>query len=168
LSIVIIRFMEAYLLLGSNIGDRRKNIENALLAIGEKNKIVKVSSLYETESYGYKDQPYFINCCCKIETKFSPRELLIFVKEIEKKMGRKNGIRWGPRNIDIDILFYSNIVINEKDLIIPHYDLANRKFVLICLSEIAPYFVHPVLKKTVKEMFDEIKDLCSCTLLKES
>ncbi|MEW6102486.1 MAG: 2-amino-4-hydroxy-6-hydroxymethyldihydropteridine diphosphokinase [bacterium] len=146
--------MTAFLLLGSNIGDREENIKNALSLIGkiEETSIIRTSKIYETEPWGYKNQPFFLNSATKIETDLSPQNLLLELKNIEKIMGRKKTKRYGPRIIDIDILFYGDLIINEKDLIIPHKELTNRRFALICLKEIAGEFIHPIHKKTIKEL----------------
>lgn len=146
--------MIAFLLLGSNIGNREENIK---LALGFIDKIegiqcLKTSSIYETEPWGYKDQPFFLNASCKIETDISPFSLLFHLKNIEKVMERKEGIKYGPRIIDIDILLYQDLVINEENLTIPHPHLVNRKFALMPLSEIGGEFIHPVYKKTIKEL----------------
>lgn len=146
--------MIAFLLLGSNINDKKKNINLGLSFIDKlaETSVLAVSSIHQTEPWGYKDQPHFLNACCKIETEISPFNLLFQLKNIEKMMGRKEGIRYGPRIIDIDILLYGELVLNEKDLVIPHPHLINRKFALECLSEIGGEFVHPVYKKTINEL----------------
>ncbi len=142
-----------FLGLGSNRGDRKKNILKAIKLL-EKNsqKVLRLSSLRETKPYGYKKQKKFLNAVIKLKTKLSPSELLELCKKIEKKIGRKKSFRWGPREIDIDILFFGKEIIRNKKLTIPHGDLRNRTFVLQPLTEIAPNFVHPVLKKRVSEL----------------
>lgn len=146
--------MIAFLLLGSNLGEREKNIKRALSFIDKiPNTLrLKTSSIYETEPWGYKDQPYFLNACCKIETNIPPKKLLFHLKNIEKLMGRKENIRYGPRIIDIDILLYEDLVICEENLTIPHPSLSNRKFALKALSEIGGECVHPIHKKTINEL----------------
>lgn len=141
-----------FLGLGSNLGDREKNINLALEKLGQVGKVHKVSSLYETEPVGYKDQPWFLNLVAEFETKLSPQELLRAGKAIEKELGREPGPRFGPRPIDLDILLYDNLVLGIPELTIPHPRLAERAFVLIPLAEIAPEVLHPVLKKTVREL----------------
>lgn len=150
--------MNAFLLLGSNIGNREENIKNALSLIGkmEETSIIAVSKIYETEPFGCKDQPLFLNIACKIETNLLPQGLLFQLKEIEKIMGRTENIRWGPRIIDIDILLYGNLIINEENLTIPHKELINRTFALACLREIGGEFVHPIAKKTIAELFSSL------------
>ncbi len=145
-----------YLSLGSNIGNRRKNIETAIIEL-EKNNInpVKLSSLYETEPVGPKQRKFY-NMAGKFNTKLQPKELLKQLKRIEKNLGRIKTFRWGPRVIDVDILFYDKQVIKTKNLIIPHKEIQNRAFVLVPMKEIAPYFIHPVYKKTVSTLLKNI------------
>jgi 2-amino-4-hydroxy-6-hydroxymethyldihydropteridine diphosphokinase len=149
----------AYLGLGSNLGDREANIESALEMLGQEARILKVSSLYETEPVGYKDQPWFLNCVCLIETDLSPQALLDSAKTIEKNLGRKPTRRFGPRLIDIDILFYDDLILDAPDLTIPHPRLAERAFVLVPLKEIAPNLVHLLSGLTIKELLERAKNL---------
>ena len=145
-----------YLSLGSNIGDRRRNLERALIELERSNiNVVKKSSLYETEPVGPK-QRRFYNMAGKFCTKLLPKELLKSLKQIEKNLGRKKTFKWGPRVIDIDILFYGKQIIKTKNLIIPHKEIACRYFVLVPMSEIAPHFVHPVYKKTISTLLKNI------------
>lgn len=148
--------MEIFLALGSNIGDRLENIKNAIHYLEEKITILKVSTIIETEPYGVLDQPKFLNCVLKGNTNLKPQELLSFVLGIEEKMGRKRTIKWGPRNIDIDILFYESLIIENENLKIPHPELHKRAFVLIPLCEIAPDFIHPVFNKTMMNLKNEL------------
>ncbi|MDI6640921.1 MAG: 2-amino-4-hydroxy-6-hydroxymethyldihydropteridine diphosphokinase [Elusimicrobiota bacterium] len=136
----------AYIGVGSNIGNRKKNILLAkeLLENQQKIKIVMCSSIYETAPWGYKNQPKFLNAVWKIKTELSPEELLKLLKSIEKKLGRTQTVRWGPRKIDLDILFYGNRKLNKKNLKIPHPEIFNRDFVLKPLYEIAPKLVKSV------------------------
>lgn len=149
----------AYLSLGSNLGHREANIKSALKMLGQEARILKVSSLYETEPVGYKDQPWFLNCACSVETDLSPQALLKFAKAIERKLGRKPTRRFGPRPIDIDILFYDGLVLDSPDLTIPHPRLAERAFVLVPLKEIAANLVHPLLGVTTKELLERVENL---------
>ncbi len=150
----------AYLGLGSNIGNRIEYIKKALVAISKlpKTKITKISSLYETEPYGIKEQPWFINLAVEISTELKPDELFKKCKLIETKLGRQKREKWAEREIDIDILLYGDLIISTPELQIPHADMHNRRFVLIPLSEIAPEVVHPILKKSVSELLIECKD----------
>lgn len=146
-----------YIGIGSNIGDREANCLNAIERLKDKGIAVKkVSSMYETEPWGLKEQPRFINIAVEVETKLSPEELLNTLKAMEKEMGRKGAVKWGPRIIDLDILFYDDIVIDMEHLQIPHLLLHERDFILLPLSEIAPDKVHPVLKKTVAQLMEEL------------
>jgi 2-amino-4-hydroxy-6-hydroxymethyldihydropteridine diphosphokinase len=150
----------AYLGIGSNIGDRISYIKKALVAISKltKTKITKISSLYETEPYGRKDQPWFINLALEISTELNADELFKKCKLIETKLGRQKREKWAEREIDIDILLYDDLIISTPELQIPHPDMHNRRFVLIPLSEIAPDVIHPVFKKSVSELLIECKD----------
>ncbi len=197
--------MSVYLSLGSNIGNRFKNIQTAIKLLKESGfDIIKTSSLYETAPWpvrrdkparqvgsltggslnGLKsvtDQPNFLNLVLKGKTKFSPEKLLQEIKQIEKTMGREKTEKWGPRIIDIDILFYNKKIINIPELqpvksnpksfrdatplvetfnrlTIPHPQLHNRAFVLVPLKEIAPRFLHPLLKKTASQILNDVDD----------
>ncbi len=142
----------AYLGLGSNLREREKNLTKALALIGQKTQLLKVSSIYETEPVGFKEQPLFLNLACKICTNLKPVELLHSVKQIEKQLGRRPSFRNAPRIIDIDILMYDNIITKEQELIIPHPRLIERAFALIPLAEIAPQLNHPELGKSIIEL----------------
>lgn len=127
-----------YLSLGTNKGDRKDYLDKALILLDHYGFVSKVSSYYETEPYGVSDQDLFINIMCKFETDLSPEKLLKTVKKIEKKLKRSTIYRWGPREIDIDIIFYEDEIIETKELTIPHKEFFKRKFVLIPLVEIEP------------------------------
>jgi len=120
--------------------------------------LLQCSPLYRTEPVGKKDQGWFINGVIAVETSLRPREFLDFLLDIERKMGRERVERWGPRVIDLDILFYGAEVLNEDGLQIPHPQLPERKFVLIPLRDIAPHFEHPLLAKTISQILSELPD----------
>lgn len=132
-----------YLGLGSNLGDRRANLQAALRSLRRAGSVVRVSSLYETAPVG-PEQPMFYNAACEFETDMRPRELLRFVQGVEREMGRRrDDERWGPRPIDIDILLYGDEVVDEEGLVIPHPEMRSRAFVLVALAEIASEVRHP-------------------------
>ncbi len=147
-----------YLGLGSNLGNRQENLDTALKLLSQRMQMGKLSSIYDTEPIGSANQPRFLNLACEVFTRLTPEGLLALVKGIEFKMGRHS--RSGePRTIDVDILLYGNSVVKTKDLEIPHPKMTERQFVLIPLAEIAPDAVHPVTKKTIKEMNQAIKEV---------
>ncbi|MEO0258273.1 MAG: 2-amino-4-hydroxy-6-hydroxymethyldihydropteridine diphosphokinase [candidate division WOR-3 bacterium] len=147
-----------YLSLGSNLGNREENLNKAIQELSKIARILRISNYYETKPYGYHKQPDFINCAVSIETSLTPQELLKEIKNIEKRLGRENRERWRERIIDIDILYYDNLIINQENLKIPHPDLEYREFVLKPLSEIAEDFLHPILKKSTKNLLEELRD----------
>ena len=147
-----------YISYGSNMGDRYANIDTALNFIKNSGlNIKKNSKLYKTEPYGYRDQAEFINGAAEIETDLDCRSVLSKLLDIENKMGRIRKFKWGPRVIDLDIIFFNDQIINEKDLVVPHPDMQNRFFVLKPLNEIAPDVIHPVLKISVSEMLKNLE-----------
>lgn len=147
-----------YIAFGSNIGDRYAAIEEAFRLIEVNHmKIIKKSEVYETEPYGYKDQPSFINGALLAETELNCREVLERLLKIEAELGRVRLIRWGPRIIDLDIIFFNDEIYDEEDLKVPHPDMQNRDFVLKPLKDICPDYVHPLLKKSVAQMLYELK-----------
>jgi 2-amino-4-hydroxy-6-hydroxymethyldihydropteridine diphosphokinase len=146
--------------IGSNIGDPLSNcldaIENVVSL--EQITLTKQSALYKTEPVGFRDQDWFINGVIEVKTSCSPRTLLEALKVIEYEMGRKEGQRWGPRVIDLDILFYGQEIIDEEGLVIPHPELHKRGFVLIPLNEIAPYVIHPAFGVSVRGLLGRLED----------
>lgn len=150
-----------YIGLGSNIGDRVGYIQQAhmLLADTEGIKILNTSSLYETEPVGNEDQEWFINAVIEVKTDLKPGDLLKECFKIENRLGRVRNDdieKWAPRTIDLDILFYDNLIIAGDKLQIPHHQLHLRAFVLVPLLELAPDLVHPVLEKTVEELYNDL------------
>jgi dihydroneopterin aldolase / 2-amino-4-hydroxy-6-hydroxymethyldihydropteridine diphosphokinase len=136
--------MRAVLSLGANLGDREASFREALRLLGEAGAhSVRISRFIETEPVGLVDQPVFLNAVALVETDLTPRELLETALDIERRMGRVRLVRWGPRNIDLDILFYENRIIDEDDLKIPHPQFLNRPFFVELLTEIAPDWVDP-------------------------
>ena len=148
----------AYLSLGSNLGDRGKNLIRALSLLSTEVNLDKASSVYETEPVGYKEQPLFLNLACQVTTNLNPWKLLHLAKTIENKMGRIPSKQINaPRPIDIDILFYNKQIINSKNLTVPHPHLAKRAFVLIPLSEIAAELIHPQLGKSIAALVNNVR-----------
>ena len=143
-----------FLSLGSNVGDREANLNYAIDVIEQLRecRVINVSEFINTKPYGVTDQDDFLNACIEIETLFTPEELLTVLQAIELEKGREREIKWGPRTLDIDILYYDNLVMSSDTLTIPHIDMHNRKFVLEPLCDIAPNKIHPVLMKTTSQL----------------
>ncbi|MBI1794729.1 MAG: 2-amino-4-hydroxy-6-hydroxymethyldihydropteridine diphosphokinase [Chloroflexi bacterium] len=141
-----------YLALGTNLGDRLANLRAAIDSFSPSIVHRQSSRVYETPPWGYTDQPAFLNMAVKCETDLDAESLLKRLKQIEVQVGREQSFRWGPRQIDIDILFYDDLVLESESLVIPHPRLHERAFVLVPLADIAPDYVHPVFKKTVTEL----------------
>ena len=150
----------AYIGIGSNLGIPEKNCTDAIEKISHTKdiKIIARSSFYKTEPIGEIQQNWFVNSVIKIETDLSPADLLSSLLDIESTMGRLRKERWRPRLIDLDLLFYDNIVFKKKDIRLPHPEIQKRKFVLTPMSEISENFIHPVLKKTIKTLLQESLD----------
>jgi 2-amino-4-hydroxy-6-hydroxymethyldihydropteridine diphosphokinase len=140
------------------VGDRKDHCRKAIELLAETGRVIRVSSLYYTEPVGYKEQEDFINAVVAVETDCSPAELLSRCRSIEDRLGRTRTVRWGPRTIDLDILLYGDLVMNEPDLVIPHPLMATRKFVLAPLAEIVPAAFHPVLNKTAAQLLQELRN----------
>ena len=148
-----------YLSLGSNIGDRAKNLRDAIAALGNAGvSVVRVSSVYETEPVDYLDQPWFLNCVVEAETESTPLDLLRVLRGIEAQMGSKKLIAKGPRLIDIDILLYGNEIIDTPELQVPHPRMHLRRFVLESLAEVAPSVQHPVSHLSISELLTRTPD----------
>jgi 2-amino-4-hydroxy-6-hydroxymethyldihydropteridine diphosphokinase len=148
-----------YLSLGSNVGDRAKNLRAAIDELPHAGvAITRVSSFYETEPVDLREQPWFLNCVVEAETHFDPNMLLRALREIETKMGSRKLVPKGPRLIDMDILLYGSETMDTKELHVPHPRMHLRRFVLVPLVEIAPEAVHPSLKKTVKQLLEGTPD----------
>ena len=144
--------------IGSNLGDRVLNCKKALNGISAFAKIVGVSSVYETEPVGNEGQPDFINCTAEIETALPPLELLERLHSVEDKLERLRGERWGPRTIDIDIIFYDDLIIDTDELTIPHLSAHTRRFVLEPICEIDPWLVHPGFGVHVYKLLNDLED----------
>ena len=155
-----------YLSLGTNLGNREMNLETARQELSLQVNILDCSSIYQTEPWGYLDQPEFLNQVLAVETSLSPRELLEYVKEIEQNIGRKPSVRYGPRIVDIDILFYGNRIIQEEDLVIPHPRLKDRAFVLVPLAEINPDLIYPGIDLSISDLLINV-DLTGVDLYQE-
>jgi len=148
-----------YLLLGANLGDRTSQLLNAFREIKERiGPIIRYSALYETAAWGREDEPPYLNQVLCVNTDLTPQELLKIIHEIESLLGRTRQLRWESRLIDIDILFYDDIILNDPDLTIPHPYLHKRKFTLAPLAEISPEYIHPVLLKTVEQLLRDLHD----------
>lgn len=144
--------MIIYLALGSNLGKREEFLQRAVDELAKVVVIKQVSPVYETPPWGEEDQPAFLNAALSGETELAPETLFDEIKRIEQKLGRHETYRWGPREIDIDILFYGDQVINSQRLTIPHPRLHERAFVLVPLVDIAADFIHPVLGEPIQEL----------------
>lgn len=148
-----------YLILGSNLGDRNAILSKAVFLINSKiGEIILKSKIYETAPWGGVEQPAYLNQVLMLRTTLSPEKTLKDVLEIEKELGRVRAVKWGARSLDIDILFYDDMVINTDDLKIPHPFIHQRKFVLVPLVEIAPKFVHPLFNTTSEHLLNELAD----------
>jgi len=154
---VNIELVTAYLCLGSNMGDRQDNLKKGLEYLSQRLRLIRKSSIYETEPVDNPQQPHFLNMVCQVKTMLKAEDLLVLLKAIERKQGRLPGRRNAPRPIDIDILLYGDEVVNTPNLTIPHPRLEQRAFVLVPLAEIAPGLMHPAAKKTVKELLKELE-----------
>lgn len=156
--------MGIFLLLGSNQGDRQAILSEAGRMINERiGHLVRTSSIYATKAWGITQQPDFLNQVVEVATTLSPKEVLSATQEIELLLGRQKAEKWGPRIIDIDLLYYNEQVINAGGLTVPHPQIQNRRFTLAPLAEMAPQFVHPVTGKTQQQLLQECPDPLSVT-----
>lgn len=163
------KYINVYLSIGSNMGDRLQLVRTAAALIHKKlGKIARRSHIYETQPWGNVAQDPFLNQVIMINTIMSPRDMLEKIAEIEKEMGRERKEKWGPRTMDIDILFYGKRIIRDKGLEVPHPELHKRMFVLAPLLEIAPELEHPVLKQPIDELFMACRDLSEVVKTDES
>jgi len=155
---------QVWILMGSNLGDRSANLLKAIELFQNAGEIIQMSSIYETEAWGINDQPAFLNQVILIMTELSPKEMLKLCHDAENKIGRVRDRKWGERIIDADILYFNKEIIKESDLVIPHPGIAERRFTLVPLAEMATGFVHPVLKKTNSQLLDDCNDPLSVRL----
>ena len=145
-----------FLALGANVGNMNENLRKSIHFLGDKIDKIKVSGFYETKPWGFENQDYFLNCAISGVTELSPKELLLFTQKVENALGRVKRFVNGPREIDIDILFYNDLIYKDSDLEIPHPRISERDFVLRPLMDLDPDFIHPVLKVSIKELFKNI------------
>jgi 2-amino-4-hydroxy-6-hydroxymethyldihydropteridine diphosphokinase len=150
---------KVYVGLGSNLGSKRENLVNAIKTIDtyEGICVIDKSGFYETAPVGGPPQPDYVNCAIELETEFEPQTLLKEFKKIERELGRKPDVRWGPRTIDLDILLYGDRIVSNHDLKIPHERMHERTFVLAPLCEISPNIKHPVLKLNISELLEKLR-----------
>ena len=149
---------QAYISAGSNIGDRKANLQFALTSLAERNVVQKVSSCFETEPVGFLHQPWFLNIAAEVATSLDPFEFLTVCKSIEAACGRIRTFPNAPRTLDLDILLFDDLVLSDEVLVIPHPRLAMRRFALAPLAEIAPEAVHPVIGKSIRELLELCED----------
>ncbi len=152
-----------FLLLGSNLGDKEANLRQAIQRLGERQVILTdYSSVYETAPWGNTEQDWFLNMVIRVDTVHAPHELIRVCQKVEEEMGRKRITKWDAREIDIDILYYDNVELQEPGLTLPHLGIAMRRFTLLPLAELVPNEVHPVLRRNQKELLDMCPDASEC------
>jgi 2-amino-4-hydroxy-6-hydroxymethyldihydropteridine diphosphokinase len=160
---------EIYLLLGSNLLRRQANLEEALELLDKFDVLlVEHSSIYETEAWGYRDQGAFLNMAIRVHSNLPPEELLQTLELVERTIGKEKTMKWGPRKIDMDILYYDHLVYESDTLTIPHAQIPNRRFTLVPLAELAPDFIHPVLNMTQMDLLDTCKDHATVELFQSA
>ncbi|RYE22838.1 MAG: 2-amino-4-hydroxy-6-hydroxymethyldihydropteridine diphosphokinase [Sphingobacteriales bacterium] len=157
----------AYLLLGSNEGDRLQWIYDALQQLDKHGLFADLSPVYETAAWGLEDQPSFLNVALYLQTALTAEQLLGAIQQIELNLGRQRETKWGQRTLDIDILFYNDLVIDHEDLKIPHPHLQERRFALTPLNDIAPELMHPVLTQTIATLLENCPDPLAATLYED-
>ena len=145
-----------FIALGTNLGDRLANLRAAIVSLAPDVLVTRESTIYETPPWGYTEQPAFLNMVVEAETSLGPRALLSYLKEQEEGLGRVESFRYGPRHIDLDVLFYATMILYTPELVIPHPRLHERGFVLVPLVDLVPDFVHPILNKSVRVLLDEV------------
>ncbi|SHI89685.1 dihydroneopterin aldolase / 2-amino-4-hydroxy-6-hydroxymethyldihydropteridine diphosphokinase [Clostridium cavendishii DSM 21758] len=152
------KWHRVYISLGSNLGNKEENLNNALKLMEDSNyiNILKVSNFIKTEPWGYENQDEFLNGVCEIKTLLSPKELVKFLLNIEAELKRERTIKWGPRTIDLDVLLYDDMITEDEEILIPHPRMHLRRFVMEPLTEIAPYVFHPVLRKRNYEILEAL------------
>jgi 2-amino-4-hydroxy-6-hydroxymethyldihydropteridine diphosphokinase len=155
----------AFLLAGSNLGNRESNLEFAISSLAVAGAVLKTSSTFETEPVGYLNQAWFFNQAIGLDTDLTPSELLQCCQRIESRCGRIRTFPNAPRTLDLDILLYGDLLVNQEDLIIPHPRLAQRKFALEPLAQIAPDVLHPALKKTIRSLLEACPDISKVRLV---